>query len=87
MGDSVGESTARMNISDLRKLLGITDTCEVKSSSPNGSKTVMYNDTRTIVNAATNSARSNISSNKSTSSRRQFRVRRQSMEQLDLIKV
>lgn len=75
-----------MNVSDLRKLLGIEDKSEIDSPSPNGSKMIMYNNTETAITSATATSASN-SSNNSTSSRRQFRVRRQSMEQLDLIKV
>jgi G-protein signaling modulator 2 len=73
LGDVVGENTAKMNVSDLRKILGMPD------FSP---------ETET---ASTSEAASQESINEETSSSRnlskQFRMRRQSMEQLDLIKV
>ncbi|XP_067617458.1 G-protein-signaling modulator 2 [Eurosta solidaginis] len=71
--DPVGESTARVNISDLRKLLGLP-------SSP------IDFEERSIASdvSAGNEQRSDSSG--STHSR-MMRVRRQSMEQLDLIKI
>lgn len=76
MGDSVGESTARMNVSDLRKMLGLPDST-VQS---NAESLVDVRSTADSEDAVSQTRSSNSSS-------RHFRVRRQSMEQLDLIKV
>ncbi|XP_037046634.1 G-protein-signaling modulator 2 isoform X1 [Bradysia coprophila] len=73
LGDSVGESTARMNVSDLRKMLGLPD-APIDTGSLSDVRSADSDD-------AVSQTRS------SNSSSRHFRVRRQSMEQLDLIKL
>lgn len=74
MGDTVGESTARMNVSDLRKMLGL----------PEGP---IEADSLSDVRSTAGSEGAASQTYSSNSSSRHFRVRRQSMEQLDLIKV
>ncbi|EDW38869.1 GL13702 [Drosophila persimilis] len=69
--DPVGESTARVNISDLRKLLGLPETERSPTEDERSS-------------ASDHSHQSDGSEN---SQGRMIRVRRQSMEQLDLIKI
>lgn len=76
LGDSIGEATARMNVSDLRKVLGIPDVSTNESIDKNATIQSDKHDSNT---------RGNNTMKDSTS--RQIRVRRQSMEQLDLIKV
>ncbi|XP_037949167.1 G-protein-signaling modulator 2 isoform X2 [Teleopsis dalmanni] len=71
--DPVGESTARVNISDLRKLLGLP---EVEHSPI---------DTRSSNSDLSNAGHQSDCSESSQG--RMIRVRRQSMEQLDLIKI
>ncbi|XP_004533629.1 G-protein-signaling modulator 2 [Ceratitis capitata] len=71
--DPVGESTARVNISDLRKLLGLPDSpigCEERSIASDISAGIEQR-----------------SDSSGSSHGRMIRVRRQSMEQLDLIKI
>lgn len=78
LGDTVGEATARMNVSDLRKMLGLPDIPDDDESAMGEIST----------NDADNVAQANVTRDSSGSSAsRQIRVRRQSMEQLDLIKV
>ncbi|XP_059612409.1 G-protein-signaling modulator 2 isoform X1 [Phlebotomus argentipes] len=72
LGDPVGESTARMNITDLRKVLGLpeitpTDFDAMSSDSQRSKSSPEEQETAQTV--------------------RQYRVRRQSMEQLDLLKL
>lgn len=74
LGDSVGESTARMNVSDLRKMLGLPDA-------------PMEADSLSDIRSTADSDDAVSQTRSSNSSSRHFRVRRQSMEQLDLIKV
>jgi G-protein signaling modulator 2 len=69
LGDPVGESTARMNVEDLRKILGMTEFSSDTESLPDISQLV----------------RTSTTSNNSLP--RHYRLRRQSMEQLDLIKL
>ncbi|XP_053946446.1 G-protein-signaling modulator 2 [Anastrepha ludens] len=71
--DPVGESTARVNISDLRKLLGLPASpidCEERSIASDISAGIVQR-----------------SDSSGSSQSRMVRVRRQSMEQLDLIKI
>lgn len=69
----MGESTARMNVSDLRKMLGLPDV-PIDADSLSDVRSADSDD-------AVSQTRS------SNSGSRHFRVRRQSMEQLHLIKV
>lgn len=108
LGDSVGESTARMNVSDLRKMLGLGDADGPSATGDESVVTAAAGDGdnasaasgETATASATASADATMlephlqpqqpsirSNGSSTSSARHFRVRRQSMEQLDLIKV
>ncbi|XP_064552812.1 G-protein-signaling modulator 2 [Drosophila montana] len=73
--DPVGESTARVNISDLRKLLGL----------PEADHTPTQDEERS--SASEHSASGHQSDGSESSQGRMVRVRRQSMEQLDLIKI
>ncbi|KAH8311284.1 hypothetical protein KR044_005336, partial [Drosophila immigrans] len=73
--DPVGESTARVNISDLRKLLGM----------PEAEHTPTPEEERST--ASDHSASGHQSDGSENSQGRMVRVRRQSMEQLDLIKI
>lgn len=75
LGDPVGETTARLNITDLRKILGLSD---LSSDTDSVSEA-------TIQESNTNKINVHISSTSSLS--RNSRLRRQSMEQLDLIKL
>lgn len=71
LSDPVGESTAKINIADLRKLLGLPSLNEEEDPPSEAHSSTGSENTQ--VNSATNS--------------RILRVRRQSMEQLDLIKI
>nr|XP_014093215.2 G-protein-signaling modulator 2 [Bactrocera oleae] len=71
--DPIGESTARVNISDLRKLLGLPD------SPIDYEERSIASDVSAIIDQRSDSSGSTQS--------RMVRVRRQSMEQLDLIKI
>ncbi|ALC45953.1 raps [Drosophila busckii] len=73
--DQVGESTARINISDLRKLMGM----------PEADHTPTPEEERS--SASDHSASGHQSDGSENSQGRMVRVRRQSMEQLDLIKI
>lgn len=97
LGDSVGESTARMNVSDLRKMLGLSET-DGDQNQPHDGSAVSADGGAGSADDATSAdatqlsdgqlhAQPSIRSNGSSASARHFRVRRQSMEQLDLIKV
>ncbi|XP_062546647.1 G-protein-signaling modulator 2 [Armigeres subalbatus] len=84
LGDVVGENTAKMNISDLRKILGLTELpMEGSSGMP------IENDTLQELPSNQNTQHGGAVALKSGSSllSKQYRVRRQSMEQLDLIKL
>lgn len=84
LGDVVGENTAKMNISDLRKILGLPEL------PVDGSSVVpLENDTLHELSSSQNTHLSGAGAAKSGMSllSKQYRVRRQSMEQLDLIKV
>lgn len=79
LDDVDGQSTAKINIIDLRKVLGLPDLsfdsdseieCQTKRSSDENNSSSGHSQSTAINNSS-----------------RQFRVRRQSMEQLDLIKV
>lgn len=99
MGDTVGEQTARLNVSDLRAMLGLPeaamgDTADASTESLIAS-VIDADDMPTqkllpSANASvitTTSAANSSSGGSSSGGSRHFRVRRQSMEQLDLIKV
>lgn len=75
LGDPVGETTARINIADLKKVLNVPDSQSDTESLAELQQKLM----RKGQNASTSS---NISG-----SSRMHRLRRQSMEQLDLIKL
>lgn len=75
LGDPIGETTARINIADLKKVLNVPDSQSDTESLAELQQKLM----RKGANAST-------SSNVSCSSR-MHRLRRQSMEQLDLIKL
>lgn len=76
LGDTVGEATARMNVSDLRKMLGLPELTSDDNDSIDEVEIVLEPE----------KSESQSSSVRDSSSRL-IRVRRQSMEQLDLIKV
>jgi G-protein signaling modulator 2 len=79
LGDPIGETTARINITDLKKVLNVPDTLSDTDSLLELQQKLMHknqNHTATSSNTSTTSALS-----------RQHRLRRQSMEQLDLIKL
>ncbi|KAG5676908.1 hypothetical protein PVAND_006711 [Polypedilum vanderplanki] len=76
LGDPIGETTARINITDLKKVLNVPDTqSDTESLLELQQKLMQKTQNNTTV-----------SSNTSALSR-QHRLRRQSMEQLDLIKL
>lgn len=85
LGDMVGENTAKMNISDLRKILGLP---EVLPDGGSSNQPAMMGETDTL-----QELQSVAGGNKMTTGgggglmSKQYRVRRQSMEQLDLIKL
>jgi G-protein signaling modulator 2 len=74
LGDPVGETTARINISDLKKVLNVPD-----SQSDTESLLELQ---QKLMQKSQNAANST-----TTALTRQHRLRRQSMEQLDLIKL
>lgn len=91
-----------MNVSDLRKMLGLGDTSTAGPDDQDTTVAAAATDTTTTVDGGVSDSapaevsqqtaqlhsQPSIRSNGSTaSSGRHFRVRRQSMEQLDLIKV
>lgn len=84
LGDVVGENTAKMNISDLRKILGLPEL-----PVDGGSGVPIENDTLQELSSSQNTQLSGTGAGKSGTGllSKQYRVRRQSMEQLDLIKV
>lgn len=73
--DFDGQNTAKINITDLRKMLGLPDMTFDSDSEIDVTKKSDENSSSGKSNASVGA------------SNRQFRVRRQSMEQLDLIKV
>lgn len=82
--DPMGEATAKMNVADLRKVLGL-DEEEISVKSP--SLTVI-NDQLDVTNSALSyKSNSNSIPERTTEYQRFHRVRRESMEQLNLIKV
>lgn len=82
LGDVVGENTAKMNISDLRKILGLPE----MPAEGSGSGMAIENDTLQELPGNQNTQHGALKSGSGLLSK-QYRVRRQSMEQLDLIKV
>lgn len=88
MSDPVGQSTAKVNIMDLRKVLGMPEmsSFEFESFTEN-SQTEQQHMKAALGATDRDSAGSPGETSSSSSGQRQFRVRRQSMEQLDLIKV
>lgn len=93
LGDVVGENTAKMNISDLRKILGLPEVLPpagVDVMSTGGvSLATIENDTLQELQSNTQlSGGSGVKTGGASGLlSRQYRVRRQSMEQLDLIKL
>jgi G-protein signaling modulator 2 len=75
LGDPIGETTARINISDLKKVLNVPDTQSDTDSLLELQQKLMDKNKNAT------------SSSSSTTVPRQHRLRRQSMEQLDLIKL
>lgn len=75
LGDPVGEATARINIADLKKVLNVPDS--------------QTSDTESLIELQQKLMQKNQNTSSTTSSgmTRQHRLRRQSMEQLDLIKL
>lgn len=75
LGDPVGEATARINIADLKKVLNVPDS--------------QNSDTESLVELQQKlmQKNQNTTSSSTTGMTRQHRLRRQSMEQLDLIKL
>lgn len=86
LNDPVGQSTAKVNIMDLRKVLGMPEmsSFEFESFSENSHTEQQLKATGA---ASTDDCGGSPETSSSSSGQRQFRVRRQSMEQLDLIKV
>nr|XP_029714526.1 LOW QUALITY PROTEIN: G-protein-signaling modulator 2-like [Aedes albopictus] len=82
LGDVVGENTAKMNISDLRKILGLPE----MPAEGSGSGMAIENDTLQELPGNQNTQHGALKSGSGLLSK-QYRVRRQSMEQLDLIKL
>lgn len=88
LGDVVGENTAKMNISDLRKILGLPEVLPVVADGGANNQTAMMGEADTL-----QELQSVPGGNKMTTGgggglmSKQYRVRRQSMEQLDLIKL
>lgn len=74
LGDPVGETTARVNIADLKKVLNVPDSSDTDS---------LFELQQKLINKAQNATNSSSTSGSS----RIHRLRRQSMEQLDLIKL
>ncbi|XP_053692984.1 G-protein-signaling modulator 2 isoform X2 [Sabethes cyaneus] len=88
LGDVVGENTAKMNISDLRKILGLPELPPADSAS------ILAIENDTLQELATQNTQLGTSGANSSGGKggvgllsKQHRVRRQSMEQLDLIKL
>jgi G-protein signaling modulator 2 len=73
LGDPVGETTARINIQDLKKVLNVPDSSDTESLVELQQKLMKKTQ--------------NTSTTSSNTSSRLHRMRRQSMEQLDLIKL
>lgn len=84
LNDPVGQSTAKVNIMDLRKVLGMPEMSSFEFDS-----ITENSQTEQLLKASDDSGGSPTPGETSSTSsgQRQFRVRRQSMEQLDLIKV
>lgn len=84
LNDPVGQSTAKVNIMDLRKVLGMPEMSSFEFDSiTENSQT----EQQLMMMKSSDSGSTGEISSSSSSGQRQFRVRRQSMEQLDLIKV
>lgn len=80
----MGQATAKMNVADLRKVLGLSDD-ETSIKSPDG---LTSSDTFSESSLSRiNSAGPGITERSTETSQRFQRVRRESMEQLHLIKV
>lgn len=84
LGDVVGENTAKMNISDLRKILGLPEVLPVAAASEAGSNNQTESDTLQELQSVQGG---NKIATGGAALSKQYRVRRQSMEQLDLIKL
>lgn len=86
----MGQSTAKVNIMDLRKVLGMPEmsSFEFESFTENSQTEQQQQQKATDDNSRGSPTPGETSSSSYESAgQRQFRVRRQSMEQLDLIKV
>lgn len=87
LGDVVGENTAKMNISDLRKILGLPEVLPVVADgAPNNPTTMGETDTLQELQSVPGGNKMTTGGGGGLMSK-QYRVRRQSMEQLDLIKL
>uniref|UniRef100_A0A1Q3FAH9 Putative g-alpha gtpase interaction protein n=1 Tax=Culex tarsalis TaxID=7177 RepID=A0A1Q3FAH9_CULTA len=82
LGDVVGENTAKMNISDLRKILGLPEVLPVAADA--GANNQAESDTLQELQSVQGG---NKVATGGAALSKQYRVRRQSMEQLDLIKL
>lgn len=71
-----------MNVSDLRKMLGLPDLSDDEDSAMENERS-----TNKVENVALSTASNTTRDSSGSGTSRQIRVRRQSMEQLDLIKV
>lgn len=91
LGDTVGENTAKMNISDLRKILGLpelpADSAPIAVSDNDALQELINQNTQIGGAGSINTSGKSISLGSGALLSKQYRVRRQSMEQLDLIKL
>ncbi|XP_035904882.1 G-protein-signaling modulator 2 [Anopheles stephensi] len=97
LGDMVGENTASMNISDLRRMLGLPELYNTDSGAAGdavahtvkGSSEGAENDTGSAHHSqpSMHAAQTQAKVAASLAASKQHRLRRQSMEQLDLIKL
>uniref|UniRef100_A0A182PVU5 S-adenosylmethionine sensor upstream of mTORC1 n=1 Tax=Anopheles epiroticus TaxID=199890 RepID=A0A182PVU5_9DIPT len=94
LGDMVGESTARMNMADLRKILGLPDLPSTEGGVGDlGSNSISTKPQSTVDGAEStqqsmHGQQAHVAAKvASLAASKQHRLRRQSMEQLDLIKL
>lgn len=86
LGDVVGENTAKMNISDLRKILGLPELLPAVVDG-GGDVNSAAGETDTLQELQSVQGANKMTSGSGGLLSKQYRVRRQSMEQLDLIKL
>lgn len=91
LGDVVGENTAKMNISDLRKILGLPEVLPAAAATAdagaNNQTTMGDGDTLQELQSVPGGNKMTTGGGGGGLMSKQYRVRRQSMEQLDLIKL